>query len=77
MTTSFQSLPFDTKTHQFQASKFKEASKPNFLRSVIQRGRQPLQESQLQLTVHGIFSLPESWKSKVVSTFMLSPFFIG
>jgi len=44
------------------------------LRSVIQRGRQPLQETQLQLTVHGIFSLPESWKSKVFTLFLI---FIG
>ena len=62
----YQSLPVDTKAHTFVAPKFKEAAKPNFLQSIIQRGRRKLNETALQLTVHGIYSLPDAWKSKIV-----------
>ena len=64
--TPYQSLHVDTKAHAFIPPKFKEAQKPNFLQSVIQRGRIPISETNIQLTVHGIYSLPEAWKSKIV-----------
>ena len=64
--TPFQSLPVDTKAHTFVPPKFKEADKPNFLQSIIQRGRVPVNENTLQLTVHGIYSLPDAWKAKIV-----------
>ncbi len=64
--TNFQSLPFDPKGHTFVPPQFKQAEKPQFLRSVIERGKNPLGDAVLNLTVHGIYSLPEAWKAKIV-----------
>ena len=39
-----------------------------FLRSILQRKAQPLTEPlKLNVQVHGIYSVPELWKSKMVS----------
>lgn len=43
--TPFNSLPVDTKAHTFVPPKYKEAEKPNFLQSIIQRGRIPIGEN--------------------------------
>lgn len=68
MSTNFTSLPFDPKQHTFVPTKFNEASKPSFLKSVIQRARTQLEQTTLSLTIHGIYSLPEVWKSRMVIT---------
>ena len=64
--TPFASLPVDTKAHTFVPPKFKEAQKSTFIKSIIKRGGMQANENTVQLTVHGIYSLPEAWKGKIV-----------
>jgi hypothetical protein len=52
---------------QVELPSLEEPSSEVFLRSLLQRKYQPLAESiTLRTEVHGIYSIPDQWRAKVV-----------
>ena len=59
---------FDPKAVKVDLPDLSEPKSDIFLRSILQRKHQPLKEPlNMKVQVHGIFSVPEMWKAKMVS----------
>ena len=59
---------FDPKQVKVEVPDLREPASDTFLRSILQRKHQPLQAPfNLKVQVHGLFSVPEVWKAKMVS----------
>jgi len=57
----------DLKSLKVDIPHIEQPSSDIFLKSLLQRKYEPLQEPfKLNVEVHGIYSLPDSWKAKVV-----------
>ena len=59
---------FDPKAVKVEVPVLNEPASDTFLRSILQRKHQPIAEPfNFKLQVHGVFSVPELWKAKMVS----------
>lgn len=66
---SLWSPQFDPKNVKVELPVLNEPASENFLRSILQRKHQPLQTPlNMKVQVHGIYSVPEVWKAKMVSS---------
>ena len=59
---------FDTKQIKVEVPELQEPASDLFLRSILQRKHQKFgDEVKMNMEIHGIYSIPELWKNKVVS----------
>ena len=59
---------FDPRAVKVELPELAEPPSDTFLRSILQRKHQPLSSTfSLKVQVHGIYSVPEVWKAKMVS----------
>ena len=59
---------FDPKTVRVEQPDLNEPPSDVFLRSILQRKHQPIVTPfNFKVQVHGVFSVPELWKAKMVS----------
>lgn len=59
---------FDPKAVKVEVPELSEPASETFLRSILQRKHQPITEPfKFKVQVHGIYSVPELWKAKIVS----------
>ena len=59
---------FDPRAVKVELPELAEPPSDTFLRSILQRKHQPLSAAfNLKVHVHGIYSVPELWKAKMVS----------
>ena len=59
---------FDPKQVKVELPELADPPSDIFLRSVLQRKHQPIKDQfNVKVQIHGIFSVPELWKAKMVS----------
>jgi hypothetical protein len=58
----------DLKSLKVETPLMEQPSSDTFLKSLLQRKHEPLSDCfKLNVEMHGIFSLPDQWKAKIVS----------
>ena len=60
------SFPFDTKNHKFEPELKTLPYKPSYVQSLISRNYDKIKSVSLTIIIYGVFSLPDSWKAKIV-----------
>ena len=62
----YTSFPFDTKSHKLEREPKKEIPQHVHLSSLMFRNKNKFEQMNLTLRVHGVYNLPDQWKSKIV-----------